>query len=87
MDIQLYEAIKYYLINHKLPSYIPSDIKQLALRKIHEFTLKNDKLYWIKDDAERKVIQRHEMEEILFNLHGSQLGGHFNMEATFNKAK
>jgi len=87
MDIQLYEAIKHYLINHKLPSSTPSDIKQLALRKIHEFTLKNDKLYWIKNDAERKVIQRHEMEEILFNLHGSQLGGHFNTEATFNKAK
>lgn len=87
MDIQLYEAIQHYLINHRLPTHTPNDIKQLALRKIHEFMLKNNQLYWRKDGIERKVVQRHEMEEILFNLHGSQLGGHFNTEATFNKAK
>ena len=87
MDIQLYEAIQHYLINHKLPNHTPSDVKQLALRKIHEFTLKNNQLYWRKEGIERRVVQRHELEEILFNLHGSQLGGHFNTEATFNKAK
>ena len=87
MDIQLYEAIQYYLINHRLPHHTPKDIKQSALRKIHEFTLKNNQLFWINDGTERKVVQRHEMEEILFNLHGSHLGGHFNTEATFNKAK
>ncbi|CAH1768059.1 2693_t:CDS:2, partial [Entrophospora sp. SA101] len=44
--------------------------KQLALRKIHEFMLKNNQLYWRKEGIERKVVQQHEMEEILFNLHG-----------------
>jgi Integrase zinc binding domain len=87
MDIQLYEAIQHYLINHRLPNHTPNDIKQLALRKIHEFTMKNNQLYWRKEGIERRVVQRHELEEILFNLHGSQLGGHFNAEATFNKAK
>ena len=87
MDIQLYESIKFYLNNHRLPSSTPKDIQQLTLRKIHEFTLKNNQLFWIKEGIERKVVQRHEMEEILFNLHGSLLGGHFNTEATFNKAR
>ena len=87
MDIQLYESIKYYLNNHRLPSNIPNDIQQLTLKKIHEFTLKNDRLFWIKNDMEKRVIRRNELEEVLFNLHGSQLSGHFSTEATFNRAQ
>src|SRR5215213_199202 len=87
MDIQLYESIKYYLKNHRLPSNVPKDIQQITLKKIHEFTLKNDKLFWIKNDMEKRVIRRNELEEVLFNLHGNQLSGHYNTEATFNRAK
>nr|CAG8612716.1 8966_t:CDS:1 [Entrophospora candida] len=87
MDIQLYESIKYYLTNHRLPSNVPTDIQQTTLKKIHEFTLKNGKLFWIKNDMEKRVIRRNELEEVLFNIHGSQLSGHFNVEATFNRAK
>ncbi|CAJ0857609.1 11407_t:CDS:2, partial [Entrophospora sp. SA101] len=45
-------------------------IQQTTLKKIHEFTLKNDKLFWIKNDMEKRVIRRNELEEVLFNLHG-----------------
>jgi transposase InsO family protein len=87
MDIQLYESIKFYLNNHRLPSNIPNDIQKLTLKKIHEFTLKNNKLFWIAKGLEKRVIRRNELEEVLHNLHGSQLSGHFNTEATFNRAR
>src|SRR6185295_10429991 len=84
MNIQVYEGIKFYLQSHNTPRNISNEIKQQILNTAHNFTIKRDALYWIKDGQERKVITNLKVQETLYNGHSSLQAGHFDANATYH---
>ena len=87
MDIQLYEGLKFHAKYLRTPRNATNELREQILRKACNFELKNDKLYWIKDDHYRRVITRLEIEKILYNGHTSALAGHYNAFDTYLKLK
>jgi hypothetical protein len=90
MDLLEYGYIKQYLINQTLPTIL-KDKKRIEL-KSRFFELKNNLLY--KKDRRRKtrgkllkVLQKHEVEPVLYMLHNHPLGGHLGVDIVFNKVR
>src|SRR5579862_3420833 len=90
MESQQYYRIKNYLTNNKIPeSFDNKQQKQfIALTKF--FEVKNNQLY--KKDRRRKtrnqllrVIQKHEVEPILYLLHNHPTGAHLGVDKVFGK--
>lgn len=87
MDIQLYNGIKYYLINHQPPKNIPPKLSKQVINKASNFRISRDKLYFIQNNEERIVIREDEVERILFGEHSDILAGHFNVESTYQRIR
>ena len=90
MDSTLYQHLKFYLQNQKLPDFIDSDQQKHIEKQSRFFVIKNNILF--KQDRRDsnnylKVLQKHEIEPILFLTHNHPLGGHFGTEAMFNKIR
>jgi Integrase zinc binding domain/Integrase core domain len=92
MESQQYYRIKNYLTNNKIPeSFDNKQQKQfIALTKF--FEVKNNQLY--KKDRRRKtrnqllrVIQKHEVEPILYLLHNHPTGAHLGVDKVFGKLR
>ena len=90
MESQQYYRLKNYLSNNKIPeSFNKQQQKQLE-SKAKFFEVKNNQLY--KKDRRRKtrnqllrVIQKHELEPILYLLHNHPIGAHLGVDKVFGK--
>src|SRR5215212_5731350 len=87
MDIQLYEGIKYHLTNHHPPRNITQKLSKQITNTARNFRITRDKLYFIQNNEERRVIKENEVERILFGEHSDVLAGHFNIEATYQRIR
>ena len=92
MDSLEYQNIVKYLVYQTYPhTFTKTDSNRLQ-SKSKFFEVKNNLLY--KKDRRRKtrgqllrVIQKHEVEPILFMLHNHPLGGHLGTDIVFNKVR
>ena len=90
MDSELYNRIYNYLENNQYPDhYSPQDRKQLQTQARY-FIIYNKQLFKKPNKRNRKilkVIQRKELEPVLYMKHNHPTSGHLGIEATFNKIK
>jgi len=87
MDIQLFEGLKYYINNHRIPSNLSSDVKKQIRNKSHDYTVHRDKLYFIHDNEFRLVVREDELMNVLHDGHSGTYGGHFSTADTYSKLK
>jgi hypothetical protein len=90
MEFQEYQHILNYLLYQSYP-YKSTPVEQNRLKsKSKFFEIKNNLLYK-KDRCKKtqgkllRVIQKYEVEQILFILHNHPLGGHLGTDIVFNK--
>lgn len=92
MDSIEYQNIVNYLAYQSFPyTFIPNEQNRLK-SKCKFFEIENNILY--KKDRRKKtrgkllkVIQKHEVEPILYMLHNHPLGGHLGTDIVFNKVR
>lgn len=92
MDSQEYKYLVTYLIHQTYPYAFTKTDQNRLQSKSKFYEVKNNLLY--KKDRRRKtrgqllrVIQKHEVEPILFMLHNHPLGGHLGTDIVFNKVR
>lgn len=88
MELLRYQLLKTYLIEHILPCILTPQEWQSIQAQSQFFEVKNGLIY--KKDKYKinyllKVIQRYEVEPILFLIHTHLLGEHFGIDIMFNK--
>ena len=91
MDTQQYLNIFNYLFQQTIPSNINTpQQKWKFINLTQNFIIKNNLLYK-KDRTNNtkllKVIQRHEMEPVLYMFHNDPTAGHFSTDKMFDKIK
>jgi hypothetical protein len=92
MESTEYQQILNYLLYQSYP-YTSTITEQKQLKaKSKFFETKNNLLY--KKDRQKKtrgkllkVVQKHEVEPILFILHNHPIGGHLGTDIVFNKVR
>ena len=63
---------------------LKGEFKDKKLQK--QFEIRNEKLYKKKKDGRiLRVLQEDEIDSVLFMLHNHETGGHFGIDATYNK--
>jgi len=90
MDSQLYSQLVNFLTNIILPNNLTKQEKDAIKRKSRYFILINKQLFKKNKNKQQpplKVLQKNEINEILYYLHEDDLAGHFNIEETFRKVK
>ena len=92
MESQTYHRIKNYLTNNNFPATFNNKQKQQLQSQSKFFEVKNNQLY--KKDRRRKtrnqllkVIQKHEIEPILYLMHNHPTGAHLGVDKTFDKIR
>ena len=90
MEPQTYHRIKNYLTTNNFPSTFNSKQKQQLQSQSKFFEVKQNQLY--KKDRRRKtrnqllkVIQKNEIEPILYLMHNHSTGAHLGIDRTFDK--
>src|SRR2546423_8858404 len=71
----------------KILECLQGKIDDKKLRKqVNTFEVKNRKLYKKKKDSKiLRVLQEDEIETVLYMVHNYEIGGHFGIDATYNK--
>ena len=90
MNNELYNNLTQYLINQQLPQQLNSKQRQQFITKTKQFKLKDRNLFKIDKKTEGnllKVIQRHEMEAVLYMMHNDPTAGHFATDIMFEKIR
>jgi hypothetical protein len=84
--------LKNYILNNKLPSTLNNNQQKRLQSQSKFFEVKNNQLY--KKDRRRKtrnqllrVIQKHEIEAILYLMHNHPTGAHLGIDKTFEKIR
>jgi hypothetical protein len=90
MESQQYHRIKNYILNNKLPESFNNKQQNQLKSQCKFFEIKNNQLY--KKDRRRKtrnqllkVVQKHEIEPIMYLLHNHPTGAHFGVDKMFEK--
>jgi Integrase zinc binding domain/Integrase core domain len=88
MDPIHYIYLKKYLLTRKLPTAL-DEAEKRKLQKKSEFYEYKDGILFKKDRRKKDhllhVIQKHELESILFLMHHHPIGGHFGKDVMFEK--
>src|SRR3954451_7549320 len=71
----------------KILECLQGKVDNKKLRKqVNTFEVKNGKLYKKKKDSKiLRVLQEDETEAVLYMVHNHEMGGHFGIDATYNK--
>jgi len=85
MDKQLYEDLTHYLITLTYPNGYTEQRKTHLKRISTQYLINNTHLYRQTKDGLCRVIQREQVETLLFNLHKDMTGAHLGVEAVYNK--
>jgi hypothetical protein len=92
METQEYQIITNYLLHQTYPQSFTNTDKNRIQSKSKFFEVKNNLLY--KKDCRKKtrgtllrVLQKYEVEPVLFMLHNHPLGGHLGVDIVFNKVR
>src|SRR5260363_345389 len=90
MDPLHYQSIKIFLETATYHSQFTKTQKEQLQRKSQYFCIKNNQLYKRKQKQNQdllKVIQKHEVEAVLYLMHNHPLGAHFGIDKMFDKIK
>jgi hypothetical protein len=92
MDTQQYYHLKNYILNNKLPTSLTNTQQKRLQSQSKFFEIKNNQLH--KKDRRKKtrnkllrVIQKHEVEAILYLMHNHPTGAHLGIDKTFEKIR
>jgi zinc protease len=92
MEPQQYHRIKNYILNNKLPETFNNRQQNQLKSQSKFFEVKNNQLY--KKDRRKKsrnqllkVVQKHEVEPILYLLHNHPTGAHLGTDKMFEKIR
>jgi hypothetical protein len=90
MDSDTYFGLIQYLTELSMPTHFDSKQQAATKRKARYFIVINGQLYKRnKQEPQRplKVVRKHEVNDILYNLHEDPLAGHFALEETYRRVK
>ena len=91
MEIQQYQNIFKYLQHQIIPTDIITAQQQRKFINLTKNFIINNSLLYKKDrndnDKFIKVIQRHELEPVLYMMHNDPTAGHFATDIMFHKIK
>ena len=89
MDSTNYCQLKLYLQTQQLPQNISTKDQQHLKHQAKHFILKENILYKKHKHNGNllKVLQKHELEPILYLTHNHPTGGHFGTDIMYNKIK
>ena len=88
MDTDIYFRMLQYLTDHTLPDNVNEQQRKALIRKSRYFVVIEGQLFKRnKKEPTRplKVVQRNEVDIILYNVHSDPLAGHFGLEETFRR--
>ena len=92
MDIITYHNLKYFLETANFPTDFSRNQKKQLESQSKFYTIKNDQLY--KQDRRKqkthqilKVIQKHEVEPILYLMHNYPIRVHLGTDKMFEKIR
>src|ERR1044071_6562855 len=88
MDTDIYFRMLQYLTDHTLPDNVNEQQRKALIRKSRYFLVIKGQLFKRnKKEPTRplKVVQRNEVDIILYNVHSDPLAGHFRLEETFRR--
>jgi ribosomal protein L21E len=92
METQDYYNLRDYLSQQKFP-YNFTKTEQERLKSKSKFFGINNHLLYKKDRRKKtrgkllRVLQKHEIEPVLFMLHNHPMGGHLGVDIVFNKVR
>ena len=84
MNNEQYQELLKFLKDEIDQKWTKRKIRDLQKQSLN-YRVKNDKLYYEKNDKSLKVVKDDQKEVILYMSHKHPLGGHFAKEATYNK--
>ena len=92
MEPEHYQNLKIFLETAEYPSNLPPTQKEQLKRKSKYFCIKNNQLYKRNQKKQTtkkllKVVQKHEVEAILYLMHNHPTGAHFGTDKMFDKIK
>ena len=90
MEPEYYQNLKTFLEIATYPSQFSKTQKEQLKKKSQYFCIKNNQLYKRNRKQSQnslKVIQKHEVESVLYLMHNHPLGAHFGTDKMFNKIK
>jgi transcription initiation factor IIE alpha subunit len=90
MDSDTYFGLIQYLTELSMPTHFDNKQQAAMKRKARYFIVINGQLYKRnKQEPQRplKVVRKHEVNDILYNLHEDPLAGHFALEETYRRVK
>jgi uncharacterized protein YeaC (DUF1315 family) len=90
MEPEHYQNIKLFLETATYPTHFSKTQKEQLQKKSRYFCIRNNQLYKRKQNKSQdslKVIQKHEVESVLYLMHNHPLGAHFGTDKMFDKIK
>ena len=84
MNNEQYQDLLKYLKNEIDQNWTKRKTRDLQKQSVN-YHIKDNKLYYEKNDKLLKVARDDQKEAILYMSHKHPLGGHFAKEATYNK--
>ncbi|KAG1425621.1 hypothetical protein G6F57_023369 [Rhizopus arrhizus] len=87
MNQEQINLLKQYLQDLKLPEGITKKQEKYLKKEAYKFTIYHDALYRYNTENGiiRKVLNKHEAEEIMYSFHQHPLGGHMAYNNTLHK--
>ena len=96
MDPDLYYGIVKLLAVGKIPPTIDKETQRIATKTAHLYTLSKDTLFKLDESRQgtlggrqhrnRQVINRHQLSQVLKEVHDHQLAGHQGQDNTYHRA-
>ena len=90
MEPKHYQNLKKFLETALYPTQFTKTQKEQLQKKSRYFCIQNNQLYKRKQNKDQdllKVIQKHEVEAVLYLMHNHPLGAHFGTDKMFDKIK
>ena len=90
MEPEHNQSIKTFLETATYPTQFSKAQKKQLKKKSQYFCIKNNQLYKRNKKQSQnslKVIQKHEVESVLYLMYNHPLGAHFGTDKMFNKIK
>src|ERR1043166_1004524 len=90
MESEHYQNIKLFLETATYLTHFSKIQKEQLQKKSRYLCIRNNHLYKRKQSKSQdslKVIQKHEVESVLYLMHNHPLGAHFGTDKMFDKIK
>ena len=88
MDIDTYNQLTEYLINHTFPPNGTNEQRRKLRQQANHYIVQDNILYKRNKEGDPlRVITKENLMKILYNVHNVPNAGHFGIKATIDKTR